>query len=129
MLTRHRTSELCGARRSFFIAALGLLNCPYAQSSSESKRHPKPPEPESGPGFRPKDGFVPNEHTAVRIAEAVLIPIYGEKEVRSERPFKAVLANGVWTVRGTLPPNFMGGTAVVRMAKSDGRIFFMIHGA
>src|SRR5690349_2335353 len=35
MLTRHRTSEHCRARRSFFVAALGLLNCLYGQSSSE----------------------------------------------------------------------------------------------
>jgi hypothetical protein len=76
---------------------------------------------------KPKDGFVPNEQTAVAIAEAVLIPIYGEDNVRSERPFKAALANGVWTVGGTLPPSFVGGTAVVRLAKSDGRVLFVMH--
>ena len=107
---------------------LGAFNCLNGQSK-QARHYPKPPEPEDGPGLRPKDGFVPNEQTAERIAEAVLIPIYGEAEVRSERPFKAILANGIWTVRGTLPPNSLGGTGVVRLAKSDGRILFMIHGA
>jgi hypothetical protein len=38
---------------------------------------------------RPQDGFVPNEQTAVKIGEAVLIPVYGEKQIDSERPFTA----------------------------------------
>jgi hypothetical protein len=41
--------------------------------------------------FRPIDGFVPNKATAIRIAEAVLIPVYGEREIESERPFSADL--------------------------------------
>src|ERR1700691_5039173 len=52
--------------------------------------------------YAPKDGFVPDPKTAVKIAEAVLIPVYGEKQIESEQPFKAVLENGVWTVDGTL---------------------------
>ena len=35
-----------------------------------------------------KNGYVPNAETAVKIAEAVLIPIYGEKQVVAERPLK-----------------------------------------
>ena len=29
--------------------------------------------------YKPKDGYVPNSATAIKIAEAVLIPIYGER--------------------------------------------------
>ena len=29
-------------------------------------------------GYVPKNGFVPDEKTAIKIAEAVLFPIYGE---------------------------------------------------
>lgn len=72
---------------------------------------------------------MPDEKTAIRIAEAVLIPIYGEKEIASERPFKATLKDGVWTVTGTLPPNFMGGTAIVRLSKADARIILVAHEA
>jgi len=49
----------------------------------------------------PKDGFVPNQKTAIRIAEAVLPPICGC--VSSNRPFTATLKDGVWTVRGKGP--------------------------
>jgi NTF2 fold immunity protein len=86
--------------------------------------------------YAPKDGFVPDPKTAVKIAEAVLIPVYGEKQIESERPFKAVLENGVWTVSGTLHCHdgkggvttvCVGGTAEVKLSKTDGRILKMIH--
>jgi len=47
-------------------------------------------------GFIPKDGFVPDAKTAVAIAEAVLIPIYGKEQINSEKPLKANLKDGIW---------------------------------
>jgi hypothetical protein len=55
------------------------------------------------PRFRPEAGFVPDAATALKIAEAVLIPVYGEALTRSERPFKAVLEGDVWIITGTVP--------------------------
>jgi hypothetical protein len=86
--------------------------------------------------YVPKSGFVPDANTAIKIAEAVLIPVYGEKHVESERPFKAVLENDVWTVDGTLrcpdgkggtTTMCVGGTAEVKLSKADGRILRMVH--
>jgi len=37
---------------------------------------------------------VPDEATAVKIAEKALTKIYGKKQIQSERPFTATLANG-----------------------------------
>jgi hypothetical protein len=81
------------------------------------------------PVFTPKGGFVPNAETAVKIAEAVLVPVYGQKQVESERPFKATLQGDSWTVQGTLQcsPNCMGGTALVEISKSTGQIVQMFH--
>jgi len=45
---------------------------------------------------KPKAGFVPDEKTAIAIAVAVWTPIYGEKNIQKEKPFKAVLKDGVW---------------------------------
>lgn len=51
----------------------------------------------------PKDGYVPNSITAIKIAEAILIPIYGEDDVIEHRPYIAELKNeGVWIIQGTL---------------------------
>jgi hypothetical protein len=82
------------------------------------------------PSWHPKEGFVPNAETAVRVAEAVLIPVYGEKKILSERPFKATLGGDVWTVAGTLhcgAPQCVGGTAEVKISKSTGQVLQMIH--
>jgi len=79
------------------------------------------------PSYKPANGFVPDEATAVRIAEAVLIPIYGEEQIKSERPFKATLKDGIWLVQGYLPRGLKGGTGIVKIAKSDARIVFLIH--
>ena len=63
----------------------------------------------------------------------MLIPVYGEKTIASERPFKAKLEGDVWTVEGTLycgdgkVGTCFGGTATVKLSKNDTRILFMIH--
>ncbi len=44
--------------------------------------------PVQAQSYTPKDGFVPDPKTAVKIAEAVLIPVFGEKKIEAERPFK-----------------------------------------
>jgi NTF2 fold immunity protein of polymorphic toxin system component len=88
---------------------------------------------EQAPSFRPKEGFVPSAETAAKVGEAVLMPVYGEKRIVGERPFKATLQGDVWTVEGTLhcdgPPDAtcLGGTAVVKISKTSGQILFMMH--
>ena len=72
-------------------------------------------------------GFVPDQQTAIAIAVAVWSPIYGREQIESEKPFRATLQNGVWTVTGTLPPGFNGGSAVAEIAQNDGRILRVIH--
>jgi len=77
--------------------------------------------------YRPPNGFVPDKATAIRIAEAVWIPIYGKKQIESERPFHAVLRHGVWIVSGSLPQGQLGGVAGAEISKSDGQILQVTH--
>ena len=78
--------------------------------------------------YRPPKGFVPDETTAIRIAVAVWLPLYGEKQIESEKPYTAKLRNGVWTVEGSLPEGRKGGVAVAEIAKSDARVLRVSHG-
>jgi len=78
-------------------------------------------------GVLPPRGFVPDTITAVRVAEAILAPIYGEQQIAREKPFKATLNEGTWAVRGTLAAGRVGGVATVKIAKQDGRILFVWH--
>src|SRR3974390_1733569 len=81
-----------------------------------------------GHSYVPVAGFVPDERTAIQIAEAVLTPIYGADAVKHERPFTATLNNGFWTVVGSLPPGSVGGTALVEISRKDGHIQRVSHG-
>lgn len=75
----------------------------------------------------PAGGYVPNENTAIKIAEAILVPIFGER-VLAERPFVASLKEGVWLVRGHIPKGQEGGVAEVRLSKQDAKILSVLHG-
>ena len=72
-------------------------------------------------------GMVPDKETAIKIAESVWYPIYGS-EIYTELPFVAELeGDTVWEVRGSLPEGWLGGTAVIRLRKSDGAVLDVWH--
>ena len=50
--------------------------------------------------FNKPGGLVPDQRTAIAIAEAVLFPIYGEKNIRQQRPYVAKHARGKWIIEG-----------------------------
>lgn len=75
----------------------------------------------------PREGLVPDAATAVRIAEAVWLPIYG-KRIYEKRPFVATLQGDVWVVTGTLPKDTLGGVPEAHIAKQDARVLKVIHG-
>lgn len=52
-------------------------------------------------GYIPKDGFVPNIATSIKIAEAIWLPIYGER-IYKKKPYNVKLKNGVRIIEGTL---------------------------
>ncbi|HTE06451.1 MAG TPA: NTF2 fold immunity protein [Planctomycetota bacterium] len=68
------------------------------------------------------DGYVPDAETAIAIALAVWEPIYGHGAVTDDAPYKATLEKGVWSVRGSLPEHWLGGTAEAQINRADGRI-------
>jgi hypothetical protein len=77
--------------------------------------------------YKPKVGYVPNAETAIKIAVAVWIPIYGKEQIESEKPYIATLKSGVWTVTGTLPKGYVGGTAIAEISEETGCILRIIH--
>ena len=78
--------------------------------------------------YKPQHGYVPDADTAIKIAIAVWEPIYGREQIAGQKPFTAVLRNGVWIVEGSLPPGMSGGVARAEIAKDDGRVLRVTHG-
>jgi hypothetical protein len=79
-----------------------------------------------GQSFRPTNGYVPDQKTAMQVAEAVLVSIYGEGQVKAEEPFRVSLDDNIWTVKGALPHG-PGGNAEVKLSKRDGTVLYVSH--
>jgi hypothetical protein len=101
---------------NFFIIISTIL--PLIAFADGSQKH----------SYKPIEGFVPDQETAIRIAVAVWTPIYGKKQIESEKPYKATLKNGVWYITGSLPEGWLGGVAKAEIAKDDGCIIRVSHG-
>jgi hypothetical protein len=54
-------------------------------------------------------------------------PIYGDDTIAGEKPYLARLNNGVWTVEGSLPNGWVGGTAYIEINKADGKVLKVTH--
>jgi hypothetical protein len=77
--------------------------------------------------FECNGGVVADKETAIRIAEAILSPVYGEKAIRGQRPYQVTLKDGKWTVDGTVAPDF-GGRFHIVILQSDGRVLEIGYG-
>jgi len=82
-------------------------------------------------GVIPSDGFVPTTEVAAAVAEAVLIPIYGEKNITNQKPFEVALNGDVWVIKGTVQdtPNTirLGGVFTIKISRITGEILYLIH--
>lgn len=67
--------------------------------------------------------YVPDERTAIAIAEAVLIPIIGEDLVLHDRPYSARLSEGRWTVSGKGNPRLLAAVMQVNIDANTGQIY------
>jgi hypothetical protein len=77
--------------------------------------------------YVPPAGFVPDAETAISIARAVWIPIYGAKQIDRQKPYEVTLTGDVWTVTGSLPKGYSGGVAGAEISKRDGRVIRVSH--
>lgn len=119
------------------VCSLWLLVSAFGQSKTPPEQTPpdttKRLREERAFQKKPARGYVPDATTAVRIAEAVLIPIYGAKQIGYEKPFHATLDGDVWTIQGTLDCKTtatticVGGTAVVQLSKTTGAVLLLVH--
>jgi len=95
-----------------------LMLAAITVAAEETKKH----------NYIPDEGYVPNAETAIRIAETVWLPIYGER-INEKKPFNATLKDGIWTVEGTLPAKYTkGGVPVAEISKETGEILRVSHG-
>lgn len=81
--------------------------------------------PRSNESYVPPQGMVPNKESAVRIADAILTPIYGKTVVEYEKPYSVTLKRGVWVIKGKAHPG-PGGNLLIEISKRTGCIIRVI---
>lgn len=126
-----RNSRIVRSVLSLLIVSSVLVSATwlFAKEQKEDWKDLGPHEQRPIKLYSPLEGFVPDSLTAIRIAEAVWLPIYG-KAIYERLPFEADLdGDSIWAVAGTMPAGMShGGVPYAEIRKSDGRIVGVGHG-
>lgn len=102
----------------FFTLSLFCVDAAFARDPTQGgKVH----------SYVPEHGFVPNETTAVEIAQAILVPIYGDAAIEKQKPFVVTLSQNVWTIEGSSPKDGIGGVFLLKLARRDARVLRLTH--
>ncbi len=73
------------------------------------------------------DTLITNEKTAIAIAEPILAAKYGQAQINKEKPLNAIRVDNYWIVDGTLPKDWVGGTATIILRATDGKVIKLTH--
>lgn len=81
---------------------------------------------------REKSGFqlvlLPDEATAIAVAEPMLFKVYGQDNIIRQRPYEAYLVDGYWYISGTLPKGWEGGVFEIILNTKTSRVLELTHG-
>jgi hypothetical protein len=72
--------------------------------------------------------IIRDEKTAVKVAEAILFKIYGEEQIKNERPYTIGFADGYWVMYGYLPKGTLGGVFEIIINSNNGGVIDIRHG-
>ena len=106
------------------VMSIGALSKPGDPTLQEISPHEHRPDSV----FLPENGCVPDEETAIQIAEVVWLSVYGDS-IYKKKPFRAELfGDSLWIVAGSLPPDMLGGVPYIEIQKRDCKILGVGHG-
>lgn len=71
--------------------------------------------------------LVNDSETAIQIAVAILSGVYGKDKIEKEKPYTAIEHEGFWYVNGSLPKDWVGGVAHIKIRKKDGAVMGYLH--
>ncbi len=71
--------------------------------------------------------MIPDEATAIKVAEAILFRVYSEQKIKTERPYRVVSDKEFWTIEGSVPKGSAGGAFIIRIARKDGQVLHLGH--
>ena len=71
---------------------------------------------------------IPDTRSAVNIAEKILFKVYGNEEIKKQRPYNVVFQTNYWIINGTMSKTEIGGVFLIILNSKDGKILKLIHG-
>ncbi|RIJ34014.1 NTF2 fold immunity protein [Pontibacter oryzae] len=71
---------------------------------------------------------IKDKPTAISVAEEMLFSIYGKENIVRQRPYESHLIDGYWVLNGTLPKDWVGGTFLIIINSTDGKVIKLTHG-
>jgi len=105
----------------FVVMGLVFATVSLAQAPS---RPASPPEELSSAHTvtLPKEGFVPDRETAIKIAEVVLFRLLGERTIVNQRPYIVKEDDGIWWISGTVREGEFGVAFKIGISKHTAAI-------
>lgn len=74
------------------------------------------------------DKVIPDEATAIAVAEPILFKIYGRDQIIGEKPYTISSVDGYWMLSGSLAKGYLGGVFFIILSAKDGRVIKLTHG-
>jgi hypothetical protein len=71
---------------------------------------------------------IKDNQAAVAVAESILFSVYGEEQIKKQRPYRVCKVEQYWVVSGTLPEMMLGGVFEIALDEKDGRVVGLTHG-
>lgn len=71
---------------------------------------------------------IKTEDDAIEFAEPILFGIFGEDDIKHEKPYSVDLVDGYWILEGNLPRGYHGGTFEIIFSVRNGRVIYVSHG-
>lgn len=72
--------------------------------------------------------LITTRELAISVAEPILFSVYGEDNIKDERPYAVYNIGNNWIMSGSLAKDHDGGTFLLVMDATNGRIVRIIHG-
>ncbi len=69
-----------------------------------------------------------DEKTAISVAEPILFSIYGESNIKEQRPYESYLIGNHWVIKETLLQGFFGGTFLIILDARNAQVLKITHG-
>jgi hypothetical protein len=72
--------------------------------------------------------LIEDKKMAIAVSEAILFKVYGEENIKGQRPYGVYKTDLYWVLTGTLPEGYVGGVFEIAIDANDARVIGLAHG-